>query len=46
MTNVEYERPIVIDYGSIADHTFGDALNAPSPPSPPGVRPLSPAITF
>jgi len=22
----EYERPVIIDYGSIADHTFGDSL--------------------
>ena len=26
----EYERPIVIDYGSISDHTFGDALTGAS----------------
>jgi hypothetical protein len=27
MTKLKYERPVVVDYGSIADHTFGDNLN-------------------
>ena len=37
MTKFEYEPPVVIDYGSIADHTFGDsAINGLSQPGLPG----------
>jgi hypothetical protein len=32
----EYERPVIIDYGSIADHTFGlsNGLDSFSPSRP------------
>jgi hypothetical protein len=40
MEKQEYERPIVVDYGSIADHTFGDALSNSSA----GVFPARPDV--
>ena len=44
MTKREYERPEVIDYGSIVDHTFGDTLSkslvSPSLPGGPDVPSL------
>ena len=37
MTKLKYECPVVVDYGSIADHTFGDNLNSGlSQPGIPG----------
>jgi hypothetical protein len=44
MTKREYERPVVIDYGSIADHTFGDALS--NPLTQPGVPDSPNRISF
>jgi hypothetical protein len=39
MPKVKYEKPVLTDYGSIADHTFGFA-KAPGGP----VHPYAPSI--